>query len=196
MTRALGAAVVAVLLGACHDAGEESEKGRAFAAAMEAHDHRKIYTELTPAILAAIPDDAVEQAVVDYVAQKIGDDFDHQADIVAKLPIGAQATYITMTAEIQVGIDGFNSYYKSAAGQFADQAAEAFEFFSAHDLAALMREANSIRAMDLERARLNPGTNAESQLGPLRSKFMALRERLSTLRIAKIRSMPEFFSGK
>lgn len=189
-----GSAVVA-LTGACHNTDEGAEMGKAISAAMETQTDPMIYKELTPAILASIPDNIVEQAIVDFVAAKAAADPEHRREIVAKLPVGAQATYITVGLEREIRAGGFDRYYSSDAGQFADQAAEAFEFFSAHEHAALMREANSVRAMDAER-RKQGGSGAKSQLAPLDAQYRALKEDMSALRIAKIRAMPGFFSGK
>ena len=198
MTRAPAfAAAAATLLCACHDSREPPVVDKELAAQMEAFENRKRYAELTPAVLASIPDHEVERAVFDYVLEKIGKEHAHERELVAKLPIGAQALYITWMVDAEVRSGGFEQYYSNRSGEFADQAAEAFEFFSAHDHAALMREANSVRAMDAEKRRLdkNPDGHAESQLDPLDDRFHAMKEDLSALRIARIRAMPQFFSG-
>jgi len=187
----LAAIIITTLLCACQKAPEELKV-----------DKPKIHKELTPEILKSIPDDQVEQAVIDYVDEKIGDDSDHEVAIVAKLPIGAQALYITWWVEAEVNNGGFNQYYWNNAGKFSDQAAEAFEFFSAHEHAALMREANSVRALEADKMKKfkDRGTMEafaesykESQLGPLDTRFFETKEDLGALRISKIRSNPEFF---
>jgi hypothetical protein len=191
MARVLVLLVNLSLLWSCHDVRDETRVDEDVAARMEA---------LTPAILASIPDDAVEQAVLAYVQSRIGDDAARAPDIVAKLPVGARALYVTWWVEAEVEHGGFEQYYANTSSRLADQAAEAFEFFSAHEHAALMREASSIRALDEERRRLTrergePGPYVQSQLSPLDRRFLSLQENVSALRIAKIRSMPEFFSG-
>jgi hypothetical protein len=187
----LAATVLMTLLCACQKAPEELKV-----------DNRKIHRVLTPEILKSIPDDQVEQAVIEYVDEKIGDDYDHEVAIVAKLPIGAQALYITWWVEAEVNNGGFNQYYWNNAGKFADQAAEAFEFFSAHEHAALVREANSVRALETDKMKKFKDRGSieafsesykESQLGPLDTRFYEMKEDVGALRIAKIRSNPEFF---
>lgn len=187
MTRTAAlASLVATLVAACDDPRE--------AAAMETTAPPTRHAEPTPASLASMPDDAVEQAVLDHVTRKIGGDPEHRLANLAKLPIGAQATYITSVVERDVRASGFEKFYAGEDAPLADQAAEAYQFFSAHEHAALMREANAVRAMDAERVRLQrPGA---SQLGPLDQRFAALKENMSVLRIAKIRAMPEFFAEK
>jgi hypothetical protein len=182
MVRALTGFVIGAFLCACDYASEEAPVDKAVG-------NRTLHAELTPAILASIPDDEVERAVFDYVAAKIGADQEHAPQIVAKLPVGARALYITWRVEAEVNDGGFAQYYRNTSGRITDQAAEAFEFFSAHEHAALMREASSVRAMDAQ-------TTQGTQLGPLDDRFHALKEDISALRLAKIRSMPEFFSGK
>ena len=187
MRRALAAIVSATLMGACHDAREEPTVS---------NDVAKVHTELTPAILASIPDVDVQQVVAEYAGAKINGDYEHEVAIVAKLPIGTQALYITWLVENGVNTGGFEKYYFSTAGDFADQAPEAFEFFSAREHAALMREANSVRALDAERKRLNKDADQPSQLAPLDARFREIDEDLDALRTAKIRSSPELFAGK
>lgn len=188
MKRALAVIVAAALMCACNEAREEGPAVR--------NDDTKVHAELTPAILASTPDVDLHKLVIEYVAAKINGDYEHEVAIVAKLPIGTQALYITWLAENGVETGGFEKYYFSTAGDFADQAPEAFEFFSAREHAALMREANSVRALDAERKRLNKGADEPSQLGPLDTRFRELKEDLDGLRIARIHASPELFSGK
>ena len=193
--RVLALIFASTLMAACGAASEEPR----------VKENDESHTVLTPAILASIPDADVEEAVLDYVSSKIGNDYEHEVAIVAKLPTGAQALYITSLVDGEVNNGGFNQFYWNSSGRFTDQAAEAFEFFSAHEHAALMREANSVRAMEAEkmkkykdRASLEAFSESykESQLGPLDEKYFELKEDLNKLRITKIRSMPDFFSGK
>jgi hypothetical protein len=167
--------------------------------------NRRIYRALDPQILASIPDDELEQAVFDYAATKLEGHYDNEANIVNALPLGIRALYVTWTVEAEVNNGGFNQYYWNTEDRFSDQAVEAFEFFGAEKHAALMREANAIRAN--ESAALakfkNRGTleafsesYKESHLGPLDERFYRLDENLSILRVAKIRAMPTPFSGK
>src|SRR5262245_43693137 len=66
--------------GACHnaaraDAYDDIEKS------IEEFRNRTIYRELNPEILASIPDDMLEQAVIDYVVVKIGNQYDREKAI-------------------------------------------------------------------------------------------------------------------
>jgi hypothetical protein len=177
----------------------------ALAASMEAFKHRTRYRELTPAVLASIPDDKLEQAVMDFVDDKIGDDDEHAREIVGKLSPGVRALYVTWWVEAEVNNGGFNQYYWNKTGQFAADAVGAFEFFAAAKHAALMREANGVEALEAERMKefkkrgsLQAFSESYkvSKLGPLDERFYAISENLSALRIAKIRAAPELFTGK
>lgn len=171
---------------------------------MDDFARREIHRTLDPETLASIPDDKVEQAVVDYVVTKMDGHYEKEARIVAALPPGARSLYLTWVVEAEVNNGGFNQYYWNTSDQFAEAAAEAFEFFSAADHAALMREANRVRAQEkaaMERFKRQGTVEAfsksydESKLGPLDERFYKLEEHLSTLRIKKIRAVPLMFSG-
>ena len=205
MTRAFAIVLVAVSFSACGAASKEKPVDKDRSADEATLGKGKARTGLTAAMLASIPDADVEQAVFDYVTARIGDDHEHEVAIVATLPVGAQALYITWLVDGEVNNGGFNQFYRNSAGVYADQAAEAFEFFSAHEHAALVREANSVRALEAgelqkykDRGSLEAFSESykHSRLGPVDDKYFALEEDLNTLRIAKIRAMPEFFSEK
>jgi hypothetical protein len=205
VTRASATLLALMSVVACGGASKEPTVSDDHSAGTKAPENHQILNGLTLAKLASIPDADVEQAVFDSVAARIGEDYQHEVAIVARLPIGAQALYITSLVDGEVNNGGFNQFYWNSSGTFADQAAEAFEFFSAHEHAALMREANSVRALEAakiekykDRGSLDGFSDSykESKLGPIDDKYYALKEDLSRLRIAKIRSMPEFFAGK
>jgi hypothetical protein len=174
------------------------------AKSIEAFETRKMYARLSPEILAKVPDDELEQAVMDYVGTKIRDDYEHERLIVGKLRPGVQAVYVTWWVEAEVNNGGFNQYYWNSTGQFADEAPAAFEFFGATQHAALMREANAVRGAEVSAMQKYKDQGSleafsasydESKLGPLDDRFFGLSENLSALRIAKIRAQPEDFSG-
>lgn len=155
--------------------------------------------------MASIPDEKLEQAIFDYTASKFKGNYGNEEQILATLPPGVQALYLTWIVEGEVKNGGFNQYYWNTNDQFADQAVQAFEFFAATEHAALMREANRLREMErpvMEKYK-NQGTLTafsesynESKLGPLDDRFYNLDEKLSDLRISKVRSAPDLFSDK
>jgi hypothetical protein len=162
-------------------------------------------TRLSPDTLRAISDADVEQAIVDYVIAKIDGHEEREAQIVRSLAPGVRAIWLTWIVEAEVNNGGFNQYYYNTDGEFASEAVAAFEYFGAKQHAALMREANSVRAAEAARMAKfkQQGTlqafsesYEHSKLGPLDDRFYKLTENLSQLRIARIRSKPEEFSGE
>ena len=157
--------------------------------------------KVDPPNLASIADDQVEYAILDYVYAKMKG---HQeAEILATMPAGIRALYVTSGVEDEVNNGGFNQYYWNSTGQFADQAVAAFEFFGAHQYAELMQEANRIHAAEeAEIAKFKEQGTMQafsdsykvSKLGPLDERFYKLEENLSALRVAKIRADPASFS--
>lgn len=162
---------------------------------------RPIYRTLNARTLAGIPDNKVELAIVDYVHAKLEDRLVYEADILASLPVGARALYLTWGVEVELINGGFSRYYRSSAGQFAQQAVDAFEFFSAHQHAGVLREANRIRADEKETGEAKDEPRAESFFEPyemsrlhrLDDHFYRVAESLSALRVAKIRKEPRLF---
>ena len=174
-------------------------------ASLDAFANRRIYKKLDEAVLRAIPDSELEQAVFDYATTKLEGHYEQEAAIVAKLPPGVRSLYLTWTVEAEVNNGGFNQYFFNTDGKFASQAVEAFEYFGAMDHAALMREANALRASESalmqkykEKGTLEAFSESyeHSKLGPLDERFYKLTENLSQLRIARIRATPEQFTGK
>lgn len=165
------------------------------------YHERKIYRSLDAGTLADIADDRVELAIVDYVHVRLEGRETLELQGLAGLAPGARALYMTWLVQTQVIHGGFSRYYRSSAGQFAQDAVAAFEFFGAHQHAGLMREANRLHAEEqalgdredlakiysfFERYTVPP-------LHWLDDRFYKLEESLSTLRIAKIRAEPALF---
>ncbi len=65
--------------------------------------------------------------------------YDNEDLIVAKLPTGVRALYLTWTVEAEVNNGGFNRYYYNTDDRFAADAVVAFEYggLSAHTHGAL-----------------------------------------------------------
>jgi hypothetical protein len=170
----------------------------------ERFSNRKIYHVVTVDVLDQLADSDLEQALIDYVGTKIGNDFQRQREIAWGLKPGLRALYITWLVEAEVNNGGFNQFYWNSAGQFASDAPDAFAYFSAQQHAELMREANRVRAaeanaikkyQDLGTVKAFSASYGESKLEPLDDRFYRLGENLSALRVAKIRANPGDFIG-
>jgi len=158
-------------------------------------------SKMDPPNLASIADDQVEYAILDYVYARMKGH--EEAEVLATMPAGIRALYVTSGVEDEVNNGGFNQYYWNSTGKFADQAVAAFEFFGAHQYAELMREANRIHAAEAaeiekfkEQGTLQAFSDSYkvSKLGPLDERFYKIEENLSALRVAKIRAEPASFT--
>jgi hypothetical protein len=198
--------VAILLIVACQKHGSDvPPMDPAIAKSIEKFEKRPIYKRLTPAVLASIPDAEVEQAVFDYAVSKIGDQDEREREVVLALPTGVRFLYVTSIVKGEVDNGGFNQFYWNSSGQFAPDASDAFEFFAATKHASLLREANEIHAREqVEIQKFKDKNTVEafsqsydvSKLGPLDDRFYKTDEDLSKLRVAKIRSAPELFSGE
>lgn len=172
---------------------------------MQDFNNRTRYRVLDIPTLKAIPDEKVEQAVMDYVDYKIGGNYSHESAIVDALSPGVRALYVTWLLEAEVNNGGFNQYFWNSAGQFAHLAPESLDFFGAMEHAALMREAISVRTAEAQTMSefKRQGTleafsasYKHTKLNTLDEKFFQMKEKITPLRIAKIRSHPEMFLGR
>src|SRR6185436_3371260 len=159
--------------------------------------------KVQPPNLAAIADDQVEYAILDYVHAKMEGHYDQETEFLATLPPGIRALYVTSGVEDEVNNGGFNQYYWNSTGKFANEAVAAFEFFSAQKHAELMRKTNRIHATEQaeiekfkEQGTLQAFSDSYkvSKLGPLDERFYSIDENLSALRVAKIRADPASFA--
>lgn len=163
--------------------------------------NRPMYESLDVNTLAGIADEKLEQAIIDFVDAMLtsrGADED-EVQVLSSLPAPTRALYLTWAVESEVINGGFIRYYWSWMGQFADEAVAAFEFFSAHKHAYLMREANRTHAEEVASSGAQRGPDAaetyfSTRLHVLEDRFYNLDESLSALRIAKVRADPSAFA--
>lgn len=208
MIRSLFIAFVLVTtIAACADRSNpiQTSMDAELSKSMQDFNNRTRYRVLDIPTIKAIPDEKVEQAVMDYVDYKIGGNYSQEQTIVDALSPGVRALYITWWLEAEVNNGGFNQYFWNSAGQFAGSAVKSLEFFGASEHAALMSEALLIRQAEAQTiARFKSAGTLEafsdsykhSKLRVVDDKFFKTNEKLSALRIAKIRAHPELFIGK
>jgi hypothetical protein len=163
---------------------------------------RHICRSLDEFTLATFADHDIEQAMVELVDDRlahrsVGQD---EVAVVIALPPGVRALYLTRMVETEVIDGGFVRYFRSWAGPLSEEAVAAFEFFSAHEHARLMREANRVYANELgaeERGASDgpesPDDYESSRLQVLEERFQQVDASLSALRIEKIRASPQEF---
>jgi len=163
---------------------------------------RKIYVKLDSSTLASIPDDKLEQAIIDFITSKFNKDFSNEYEIVTSLSPGLKAVYSTWILEAEVNNGGFNQFYWNSSGRFAKEAEDGLFLIGALSFLKLMKEANKIYEQEKPRMQefKDKGTieafsesYKETKLNELDDKFYKLTENLSALRIKYIRLHPEDF---
>ncbi len=111
-------------------------------------ENRKIYNVLNPDILKEIPDDRLEQVVIDFVELKveseIGDDAERFYDVIKTLPKSFQAIYTTFYLEAEVYNGGISQYFSNPTGLFTREAIEGLKMVEAYKLAQVIGEAVKI----------------------------------------------------
>lgn len=153
--------------------------------------------------LATVADHEVEQLIVEYVDARLAarGEQEDEAHVINELPAGVRALYLTWTVESEVINGGFVRYFWNWAGQFAEEAVAAFEFFAAAEHARFMREANRVYAEECGATHVEDGrelidAHHSWRLQLLDDSFHHIDESLSALRIEKIRAHPEqFYAG-
>jgi hypothetical protein len=171
----------------------EAEESEAFA-------NRRIYTELTPEILAEIPDDKLEQAVVDFIDYKVAGREGHRRDILSALGPGFRAVDATWWAEIEVTRGGFRQYFRNTRGLFAADAVQGFRLMNKPELAAVMEQAINIaieeQALSQPVGQSSGQAQAPDRYRLLNQRFLELARDLGARRVALIRARPKLFVGR
>lgn len=152
-----------------------------------------VLQSLDQASLVALANRQLELTIVKYVQEKLArPDADEDA-IIAGLPQGVRALYLTRSVEAELIEGGFTRYYTTRAGRYAEQAVTSLAFFAAHDHAAVMREANRAYAEEKESIDALAREGRESpRLRELEDRFFDGLS-LSRIRIRKIRRQPWLF---
>ncbi len=164
--------------------------------------NRSSYFQLTPEILAEIPDEKLVQAIIDYIYTQVDEQYDREFEIVSALSEGFRSIHATWWVEAEVNNGGFNQYFWNSAGQFAQVAVVGFGLIGAVEHARLMECAISMYEEDKERLQefQRRGTleafsesYEDNRLKELDDEFYALNEDLHALRVRFIRANTALF---
>lgn len=171
---------------------------------LEEFKNRTIYSSLDPEILATIPDDKLEQAIVDYVYTKIGDDWDNHREAVDSLPDSFRGVFATWWLEAEVNNGGFNQFFWNPYGYWAEDAISAFYEYGADEYAEVTKKAVTMFLLEVdahkefrELGTLEAFSESykHTELGDLDDEFWDIGEDLSQIRVSYIRNNPEKFVG-
>lgn len=130
---------------------EKNEMDLLIEKSFDEFNNRKIYEKLTSEILKTIPDDKLEQAIIDNIDTNFEKGEQYTLDKISKLTKGQQAVFSTWWLEAEVNNGGFNQFYFNSSGQFAEMAEIGFGTIGAEKFSELTSRANKIYSENKER---------------------------------------------
>jgi hypothetical protein len=183
---------------------EKSEMDLLIEKSVDEFNNRKIYKKLTPEIITTIPDDKLEQAIMDNIDTYFENGEHYTLDKISKLTKGQQAVFSTWWLEAEVNNGGFNQFYFNSSGQYAEMAEIGFKTIGAEKFSELTLRANNIFTENKERLEeFDDGTMEsfsesykDNPLNDLDTEFYKLydSENISDLRIKYIRENNKEFT--
>jgi hypothetical protein len=166
---------------------------------------RPRYGELSPGVLAAVPDHMLEQTVVDFVlAHGVWRDEDLVA-LLRSLPEGFGIAYTSWVLDAEVANGGFHQYFWNTEGNYVDLVTRAVARLGSaehvHTLTEAIRIFRAEGKADVahldEREQLErfSASAQASDLGPLDSRWYELGD-LAAARVRFIREAPALFAAR
>jgi len=182
---------------------EKSEMELLIEKSVDEFENRKIYKKLTSEIIKSIPDDKLEQSIMDNIDTNFKKGEEYTLDKISKLTKGQQAVFSTWWLEAEVNNGGFNQFYFNSSGQFSKMAEIGFKKIRAEKFSELTSRSNKIFSENKERLEeFDDGTMEnfsesykDNPLNELDTEFYKLyeSENIGDLRIKYIReNMSEF----
>ena len=183
---------------------EKSEMDLLIEKSVDEFNNRKIYKKITPEIITTIPDDKLEQAIMDNIDTYFENGEHYTLDKISKLTKGQQAVFSTWWLEAEVNNGGFNQFYFNSSGQYAEMAEIGFKTIGAEKFSGLTLRANNIFTENKERLEEYDDGTMESfsesykdnPLNVLDTEFYKVcdSENISDLRIKYIRKNTKEFT--
>lgn len=178
---------------------------REFKAYLKELENRTIYRELNPQVIASIPDDKLGQAIRDFTALKIENDWEHDVEKVPALGPGFSAVYFVSIADAEVNNGGFNQLFWNSGREAVVLAKAGADLMKFRALSRIFEEALQIE--EAERSKMAGFKEKESIEALMESydhvsfdsadeKFSALGRKVEKAIIRFIRKHPDLFEGK
>jgi hypothetical protein len=155
------------------------------------------YKELTEKIIDSIPDDKLEEAIMENIWSKMNNEMSDEYDVVKKQSKARQAIYIAWQVDAEVNNGGFNQFYVNSSRLFANDMEDAYKAFGAYKYANLVHHANKIYQKEKKKITQDQDGSADgfsksydnNPLNELDDAFYALekQENINGLKIAFIR---------
>ena len=174
---------------------------------IEAYENRKIYRELTVAIIDSIEDMQLLQVVFDNLSEQLPKDYSKHYDFITlKFNSSQQAIYLSWWLEAEVNNGGFNQYFANTDGQYAELLPSLLNKMKAYKISNLVKDANLIYNKHYQSITQNQDGTVEefsksyedNPLNDLDNKFYKLyeSENLTQKQIDFIRNHKEDFVTK
>ena len=170
---------------------------------LEAHAKRQRYDRFDQDVLASIPDHELEQALLDYLIDRLAH-FKQDQDLAFEgLSHQFRVFFCTWEVEAEVMNGGFNQYFWNSSSQNAERTPAALHEIGDEVAANLMREANRIALAELPAmakylsvATLEAFSESykHTSLNDLDGPFCRRAEAFPSLRLAYVRSQPGAFA--
>lgn len=170
---------------------------------LEAHANRRRYDRFDQEVLASIPDPDLEQALMDYLFDRLKHFEQDQDRAFASLSAQFRVFFCTWEVEAEVVNGGFNQYFWNSSAQNAERTPAALHEIGDEVAANLMREANRIALAELPEMskymkERTPEAFSESykhtSLNDLDEQFCRRAAAFSSLRLEYVRSRLEAFA--
>jgi hypothetical protein len=116
---------------------------------LAAFNSRTKYEGFDLETLRSIKDEHLEQALLDYVFDKLNQNPSGASEVVDSLSSEFQAFYFSWLVEAEVLNGGFNQYFWNSSSEFAEQTPAALEVIGDPKAAEIMREALRIAVAEL-----------------------------------------------
>ena len=185
---------------------EKSEMELLIEKSVDEFENRKIYKKLTSEIIKSIPDDKLEQSIMDNIDTNFKKGEEYTLDKISKLTKGQQAVFSTWWLEAELNNGGFNQFYFNSSGQFSKMAEIGFKKIGAEKFSELTSRSNKIFSENKERLEeFDDGTMEsfsesykDNPLNDLDTEFYKLyeSENIGDLRIKYIRENMNEFTTK
>jgi hypothetical protein len=176
-----------------------------FEAFTAAFMNRKIYSELNPDIIGNIPAEHLIQAIVDFIAIRIGKDWKHDVERVPPLGPGFSAVYFLSLLETEVNNGGFNQMFFNSGRQAVIHARKGAELAGLRKLSAIIDRALAIEESTREKAASARDTGTieafmatyeDADFEAVDDEYLALADGIEKPLIRFIRRNAQLFSGR
>jgi uncharacterized protein DUF4375 len=174
----------------------------------QTHKVYKPYKELTLEILATLPDDELEHAIIDYIFEKFTNarNAEMRLEIILNMSSGFQMVWFTWELLVSVLHGGFNEFFYNRSDEVTRETLRYLEMIGATEYYELLKQVIEAHQEEMRNPVMQElysqqtlhGYSESHRLSSLKEYddgFVKLGFRLDELKVHFIRSNPELFVG-